>query len=115
MSDSGKDELKALVVRARQEKQGPFPETLRQRVLRYALERWRAGVPVKTVAEEIGVSGATLSYWRSQVTAGRHEKLRPVKVVERAPHRAYTVRGPCGTHVDGLSLDEIAELFRKLT
>jgi len=46
MADDAKDELKALVVRARQEKLGPFPETLRQRLLRYANERWRAGVSV---------------------------------------------------------------------
>ncbi|HVW28873.1 MAG TPA: transposase, partial [Polyangiaceae bacterium] len=66
MADDVKDELKALVLRARQEKQGPFPETLRQRLIRYAVERWKAGVSVRTVAAELGVSGHTLSYWKAQ-------------------------------------------------
>jgi hypothetical protein len=114
MADDAKDELKALVVRARQEKLGKFPETLRQRLFRYAVERWRAGVSVKAVADELGMSGATLAYWRAQSTAGRTQKIRPVKVVERFERR-HTVAGPSGTQVGGLSLDEVAELFRKLS
>lgn len=113
MADNAKDELKALVVRARQEKLGKFPETLRARLFRYAVERWRAGVSVKAVADELGMSGATLSYWRAQAVAGNTQKMRPVKIVERLERR-HTVAGPSGTQVGGLSLDEVAELFRKL-
>lgn len=110
-----KDELKALVLRARQEKQGPFPETLRQRLIRYAVERWKAGVSVRTVAAELGVSGHTLSYWKAQAM-GLPEKVRPVKVIEPvAQVKAYSLSGPSGTRVDGVSLDELAELFRKLS
>src|SRR4051794_39303540 len=109
MADDTKDELKALVVRARQEKQGKFPETLRQRLMRYAVERWRAGVPVKAVADELGVSGATLSYWRAHAVAAGSRRMRPVRVVERLERR-HTVAGPSGTQVNGLSLDEVAEL-----
>ncbi len=114
MADDAKDELKALVVRARQEKQGPFPETLRQRLMRYATERWRSGVSVKAVANELGISGATLSYWRARTTGAGAEKLRRVKVVEQHERR-HTLFGPAGTQIGGLSLDEVAELFRKLT
>src|SRR5882672_3176171 len=114
MADEAKDELKALVVRARQEKQGRFPETLRQRLIRYAVERWRAGVSVRTVAAEIGVSGHTLSYWKAQAMGLPEAKLRPVKIVEK-PRQGYAVIGPRGTRVDDLSLDEVAELFRKLS
>jgi hypothetical protein len=113
MADDAKDELKALVVRARQEKLGKFPETLRQRLFRYAVERWRAGVSVKAVAAELGMSVATLAYWRAQ-SAGGTQKMRRVKVVERLDRR-HTVVGPSGTHIGGLSLDEVAELIRKLS
>jgi transposase-like protein len=114
MTDEATDELKALVVQARQEKLGPFPETLRQRLLRYASERWQAGVSVKAVAEELGISVATLAYWRARATAVQEPKLRPVKVVEK-PERGHVAFGPCGTSVRDLSLDEVAELFRKLS
>jgi len=116
MADDAKDELRALVLRARQEKQGPFPETLRQRLIRYAVERWKTGVSVRTVAAELGVSGHTLSYWKAQAT-GFSAKVRPVKVIEKpvARARAYTLSGPGGTRLDDVSLDEIAELFRKLS
>src|ERR1043165_4197462 len=116
MADDAKDELKALVLRARQENQGPFPETLRQRLLRYAVERWKAGVSVRTVAAELGMSGHTLSYWKAQAM-GFSEKVRPVKVIEKpaAKAKGYTLSGPSGTRLDDVSLDEIAELFRKLS
>jgi hypothetical protein len=115
MTDDAKDELKALVMQARQEKLGPFPETLRHRLLRYAIERWRAGVPMKSVSDEVGVSVATLSYWRAKTAVPSGQKIRPVKLVEQQPTRTHTAFGPCGTRIEDLSLDEIAELFRKLS
>ena len=114
MTDDAKDELKALVLRAREEKQGRFPETLRQRLMRYAAGRWKAGVSVRTVAAEIGVSGHTLSYWKAQTMGVGKTKLKPVRVIEEASS-AHVVAGPCGTRIENLSLDEIAELFRKLS
>jgi hypothetical protein len=116
MTDDAKDELKALVMQARQEKLGPFPETLRRRLLRYAIERWRAGVPTKSVSDEVGVSVATLAYWRAKTTAPHDQKLRPVKLVEQqAMPRVHTAFGPCNMRIDDLTLDEVAELFRKLS
>ncbi len=114
MTDDAKDELKALVLRAREEKQGRFPEPLRQRLMRYAVGRWKAGVSMRTVATEIGVSGHTLSYWKAQATGPGKRKIKPVRVIEEV-RSGHVVSGPCDTRIENLSLDEIAELFRKLS
>lgn len=114
MTDDAKEELKALVLRTREEKQGRFPETLRQRLMRYAIGRWKTGASTRTVAAEIGVSGHTLSYWKTQTMGPAKAKMRPVKVIEESSG-GHAVAGPCGTRIENLSLDEIAELFRKLS
>jgi len=113
MTEDAKDELKALVLRAREEKQGRFPETLRQRLMRYAIGRWKTGASTRTVSAEIGVSGHTLSYWKTQAMGPAKTKMRPVKVIEE--RSGHVVAGPCGTRIENLSLDEVAELFRKLS
>jgi hypothetical protein len=114
MSDDAKDELKALVVQARQEKHGRLPETLRQRLMRYAIGRWKSGASTRTLAAELGVSGHTLRYWKAQRMGPGRTKLKPVRVIEESSS-GHAVSGPCGTRIESLSLDEIAELFRKLS
>jgi hypothetical protein len=69
---------------------------------------------VRAVAEELGVSGHTLSYWKAQAMGLPQAKLRAVRVIEKTS-RGHALIGPSGTRVDDLSLDEIADLFRKLS
>lgn len=104
-----------MVRRDRDERVGPFEPELRERLIAYAQRRWAEGATMQDVADELGVSGHTVSYWRAQRRGA--PALRRVQIISErplAPERRVTLRGPAGTAVDGLSLDEVAELWRKL-
>jgi hypothetical protein len=85
----------------------PYAASDRARALEYASHRRRGGVGLVSIAKEIGVSPNTLVKWL------RASRFEPVEVisVERGGH---VVHGPCGTRIEGLSLDEIARLIRSL-
>lgn len=115
MANDTSKELRALVRRDRDERVGPFDPDLRERLIAYAKRRWSEGATMQDVADELGVSGHTVSYWRAQ----RREvpALRRVQVISERPvdgERRVTVRGPAGTSIDDLSLDEVAALWRRL-
>ena len=118
MSDQEIEELKALVLTDRKERRGPFSKQVRERVQGYLKKKWRSGVSLKRVGQELGLSDHTVQYWRARWSERGEEgaKLRRVEVVaESAPSaRVVTVHGPAGTRVDGLSLDEVTTLWRKL-
>jgi hypothetical protein len=40
--------------------------------------------------------------------------FKPVKIVQADQRRTFTVSGPSQTRIDGLTMDEVADLFRKL-
>ena len=115
MANDTSKELRALVRRDRDERVGPFDPELRERLIAYAKRRWAEGATMQDVADELGVSGHTVSYWRAQ----RREMpaLRRVQIISERPldvERRVTLRGPAGTAIDGLSFDEVAELWMKL-
>lgn len=118
MSDKEIEELRALVRRDRRTRQGPFHPELRQRLNAFLQERWRAGASLKVLAAELGINEYTVQYWRTH-WGERHERgvqLRRVEVIAERPlpSRAVTVHGPARTRVEGLQLDELAELWSKL-
>ena len=109
--DTKRAELKELVREAREGGNRLYPARVRERVRAYARERYQAGLSVKQVAAEIEINPHTLAFWRDR--GGR--KVRRVEVVESKPVSArYCVHGAQGTRVEDLSLDEVAELLRKL-
>lgn len=113
MAEATGSELKAIVARVRSEQKGRFPKTLQGRLLRYAAERWKSGKTLREVAEELGISGHTLSYWRAQLLAKDESAFKPIKVVADLS-RTFTVSGGSHARVEGLTMDEVAELLRKL-
>ena len=119
MSDQEIEELKALVLSDRKERRGPFSKQVRERVQGYLKEKWRSGVSLKHVGQELGLSDHTVQYWRARWSERGEEraKLRRVEVAfeKASAERTLTVHGPAGTRVDGLSLDEVAALWRKLS
>ena len=71
------------------------------------------------VAEELGLSGWTLSRWKQQAArTGAVAAFRPVRVVAegRAPGSpgALTVHGPAGLRVEGLTVEWVAALVKAL-
>ena len=112
-------ELKELVAKARSKPRETFPAELRDRLVAYARRRWEEGVSNKALAVELGVNHHTLSYWRARIvglaTRRKASPLKRVEVVLPARQRTVTLRGPHGVRVDDLTLDDVAELLRKLS
>src|SRR5690606_21460919 len=119
MSDQEIEELRALVVSSRKKRHGPFPREVSERLQSYLKKKWRSGASLAQLGAQLGLSDSTVSYWRSHW--GERDKkggqLRRVEVVAEKGKtaRAVTVHGPCGTRLEGLSLGEVAELWRKLS
>jgi hypothetical protein len=92
-----------------------YDERLTKEIVAHARSRQVSGVAQKIIAEELGVSQATLSRMMR-----RESKLIPVKVVADSKARssssskAFLVRGPGGVVVEGLSLEEVAVLFARI-
>lgn len=93
-----------------------YPNELKQRLLAYTTERRRAGIKLEAIGAEVGVSWRTLSRWGSEEGWARR-KFRRVEVVTGQAVVARSiviVHGPCGTRIEGLDLDGVADLLRKL-
>jgi hypothetical protein len=107
------DDVRAAVQRERRRGRARFSRELRDRVLEYARWRWAEGASIETVSSEVGVSAHTLSYWRAVERIGK-SKVRPVQIVAARPvDRTVIAAGPHGLRLQ-LTLDDVAELLRKL-
>jgi len=119
MSDQEIEELRALVLSDRRSKRGPFSYEVRERVQGFLKEKWQSGERLKHIGQQLGLSHHTVQYWRSRWSAcdEKAPKLRRVEVVsEKATvSKTLTMQGPAGTRIDGLSLEEAAALWRKLS
>ena len=101
---------------------GRFTDALRVEVLAVLLARKAEGASQDAVAEELGISGWTLSRWKQQAArTGTGAAFRPVRVVAAArppgspgSPGALTVHGPAGLRVEGLTVEWVAALVRAL-
>jgi hypothetical protein len=96
------------------------PREVRDEVCRYAARRRRQGAPWALIARETGLDDRKLQRWNAR--AGRATSLpvlRPVEVVakpdvetEVSPNLALVA--PSGLRIEGLQLEQAAQLFRLL-
>ena len=118
MSHKEIDELRALVRQDRRMRKGPFSIELRRRLQAFIKQRWQAGESLQELSRQLGVSDHTVHYWRSHwgERAERGVQLRRVEVIAERPltTRTVTVHGPAETRIEGLELDEVVALWRKL-
>jgi transposase-like protein len=96
-----------------------YSPLLRQRVVAWAVRRVAAGTSIASLCREIGIGEPTLHKFlgkparrAAKKSAGfkRVKVVAPTAVVERA----VVMRGPCGTAVEGLSVEGIADVFKRL-
>jgi transposase len=100
--------MKQMVGMVRARGQGrPYPASDRARALDYAARLQREGVGLARIAREVGVAPNTLVKWL------RASPFEPVEVVA-VERRGHILHGPRGVRVEGLSLEEIAQLIRSL-
>lgn len=88
-----------------------YPEALRQRVVAHVRDRRARGASLRQLADELGVAAPTLVRWAEPRPA-----FRPV-LVEPTPQAApghLVMHGPGGLRVEGLTLEQAAELLRRL-
>jgi hypothetical protein len=88
-----------------------YPEALRQRVVAHVRDRRARGASLGLLANELGLAVPTLVRW-----SGPRPAFRPVVVAPASPAAPghLVVHGPGGLRVEGLTLEEAAELLRRL-
>jgi hypothetical protein len=94
------------------------PREVRDEACRYAACRRREGAPWAVIARETGLDARKLQRWRSRARRSA-PVLRQVEVVPRldvvpevSPPLALVA--PSGLRIEGLQLDQAAQLFRLL-
>lgn len=92
-----------------------IPSSLRTAIAAYAADGRAAGASCRGIAERLGVSAESIRRWTvpTRVRPGGSE-LVPVRVVAEAAAGRLTISSPAGYRVEGLSIDEAAELLRRL-
>ena len=93
------------------------PREVRDEVCRYAVRRRKAGAAWSLVARETGLDVRKLQRWNTRARrTSSVPVLRPVEVLPAPePATALTVVAPNGVRVEGLALEQAAELLRLLT
>jgi hypothetical protein len=102
----------------------PYPEALRHAVIAFAQQQRAQGMSLAPVAESLGLSPLTLTRWLERPTqASAMALFRPVSlaavepvsaVVVRPSGPALVVHGPAGLRIEGLDLDTLTQLVRRL-
>jgi transposase-like protein len=102
--------LRAAVVAGRAAS-GRLRSSARVEVGRLIADAHESGLSYTAIASALGVTDQTLKRWR----APARSTLAAVRIVDApAPARALMVHGPSGLRIEGMSLDELAELLRRL-
>ena len=99
----------------------PYPGFLRAEAMEYFEARRAAGASTYAVAKELGLGVDTLRRWsrpRAPLEAVVSTRsFAPVEVIAgsaRPVESRSVVYGPCGLRIEGLDMEEVAELIRRL-
>lgn len=111
MRDQNIEVLKTAILADRVTRRGPFSIALRERLTSYVVQASSDGQSIEKISDELGLCSKTVHGWLSRVKGGQ---LRKVEVVSERPSRKFSLRGPVGTSLDGLSLDEVITVWKRL-
>lgn len=101
-----------------------YPKPLRLRALVYCRARRSEGYSLAAIAVELGLAMHTLRNWLAAdapesaleaLTNTSH--FQPVHIIESPPPHpksAFLLRGPSGITIEGLDIQSLAELIRRL-
>lgn len=89
---------------------------VRSAVVELAAEWQATGRSQRELAIRLGMNSETLARW-CRLTSPSTPSVRVVEVVDDDPDRAggHTVLLPAGVRVEGMSIEDIAELARRLS
>lgn len=98
-----------------------YPEELRERAARWAVEQRRAGASWEELGGELGLRVDTLRRWVSAEPRGaaprsgeRDVAMVPVRVISAPSERTFAVVSPTGYRLEGVTLAEAASLLGAL-
>ena len=93
-----------------------LPREVRDEVCRYAARRREQGAPWAVIARETGLDIRTLQRWNGRRRASAPVPvLRPVEVMPAPePEQGLALIAPSGVRVEGLRLEQAAQLLRLL-
>lgn len=108
---------------ARGEDGWQYAANVRVRALAYARQRRAEGGGIKRIAAELGVPWQTLAYWlKAPGSASTGAALVPVALrgdMAESPGARWpstlVVHGPLGLRIEGLDIEGLAELLRRLS
>ena len=87
----------------------PYPDAFAARVQKVAAA---GGLERRQLRRELRVSDKTLAKWLPQPAPVA--RLVPVEVSPPSVRSPFVVHGPAGLRIEGLDLDSLAELLRRL-
>ncbi|HEV8247395.1 MAG TPA: hypothetical protein VGP93_16570 [Polyangiaceae bacterium] len=92
-----------------------YPAELRRRIVEHVREQRATGVRLNDIARALGISSTLLHRWEAK----RTPKFKRVVLPESPPQRAgrearCSLHAPHGVRVDGLSIDDLVEVLRRL-
>ena len=119
MEGQAAGEIRQAILQRLNGTQTRYPEDLKQSALAYFRMEVGRGRPRNEVARELGLDSNRLRKWdeRDRGLAPTTPRFHQVEVAPTPiVHSPFpvSVLGPCGIRVEGLGLDAIAELIRKL-
>ena len=115
--ESTREELQQALSTLEQRGRGkPYPKGLLEKLLSYTVARRRQGATLMTIGTELGMSWRTLARWLSgRAKSQRFERVEVIRpTIAPVAARALVVHGPRGLRIEGLDIDGIAKLVRKV-
>jgi hypothetical protein len=99
----------------------PYPEGLRRRAVEYFRTRRKQRISPTKICLELGMGIATLRSWTSpkrarvEMASAGFERLEVINASSSLTTARFVVRGPAGLCIEGLDIDTLAELIRRLS
>lgn len=94
-----------------------YPRALLEKMLSYTVARRRQGATLLAVGGELGMNWKTLARWLGERKAARFERVEisaPTPTVAPSMPLPIVVHGPRGLRIEGLDVNSVAELLRRL-
>jgi hypothetical protein len=102
----------------RRHRGNPYPDWVKREAVDYVQARRASGVTVSKAASELGIASFTIVRWGTQngLALGRG-RFVPVSIQPEITQIRgnLIIRGPAGLCIEGLDLDGLAALIKKLS
>ena len=111
------ENLRQAIEEARSGGQRRFGPELREQIIRYVAHSRAQGVTIKQALMPLALSTSVYFGWLQQSgsKAAARPRFLPVRVAaEKVERKGVSVHGPMGVRIEGLAVDEIAELIKRL-